>query len=153
LNEILGPEAGDAMADWMNRADESADDLRREIHGFRHEVRADFAELRQEMHAEFSRVRHEMTEGLAAVRTEVTEGLASVRTEMTDGLTIARRETAEVREEMRVGFARVDARFAEADKTAAQRHAEFLRWMVGFWLLSLVTLVGSVVALARILAP
>jgi hypothetical protein len=86
-------------------------------------MRADFAELRQEMHAEFARVRQEMSEGLG----------------------IARRETSEVRQEVRVGLANLE-------KTMAQRHSEFLRWMVGFWLLSLVTLVGSVVALARILA-
>jgi hypothetical protein len=145
LNEILGTDAGDAMADWMNRADESAGELRREIDGFRQEVRADFAELRQEMHAEFARVRQEMTEGLGSVRSQMAEGLGSVRSEMTEGLAVASRETAEVREEVRVGLANLE-------KTMAQRHAEFLRWMVGFWLLSLVTLVGSVVALARILA-
>lgn len=142
LNEILGSDAGDAMADWMNRADESAHELHGELHGFRQEVRADFAELRQEMHAEFARVRQEMNDGLSSVRQDMNDGLASVRRDLTDGLAIAHRETAEVR----IGLANLE-------KASAQRHAEFLRWMIGFWLLSLVTLIGSMVALARILAP
>jgi phosphoglycerate-specific signal transduction histidine kinase len=141
LNEILGPEATDAMTDWMNRSDENTADLRREIGEFRQEVRADFAEFRQEVHAEFARVRQEMTTEFAAIRQEMTTEFAAVRQEMTT-------DSAE----MRVGFSRIDARLAEADKAAAQRQTEFLRWTVGFWLVSLATLIGSIAAFASILA-
>ena len=112
LNEILGPEAADAMVDWMNQADGNIADLRRDMAEFRQEVRADFAELRQEVHAEFARVR----------------------------------------EEMRVGFAQIDSKFSAMDAAAAQRHADFMKWTVGFWLVSLATLIGSIAAFARILA-
>ena len=145
LNEMLGPEAADAMVDWMNQADGNIADLRRDMSEFRQEVRADFAELRQEVHAEFARFREEMTTGLSSVREEMTTGLGSVREEMTTGL-------GSVREEMRVGFARIDAKFSAADTAAAQRHADFLKWTVGFWLVSLATLIGSIAAFARILA-
>jgi hypothetical protein len=133
LNEILGPGAADAMVDWMNQADGNISDFRRELSEFRQETRADFAEVRQEVHAEFARLREEMTTGLSSVRADMTTGLSSTR------------------EEMRVGFARVDAQFAAMDTAAAKRHADFLKWMVAFWLVSLTTLVGSIAAFARML--
>ena len=93
LNEIIGAEATDAMAEWMNRADERFDELT-----------ADIAELRQEMNAKLS----------------------------------------DVRQEMHVGFAKAEA-------AAAQRHADFMKWTMGFWAASLVTYVGALVALANVL--
>src|SRR5216110_3404361 len=76
-----------------------------------------------------------------------------------------RADMAELRQEMRAGFAniearfadvdtkfaRVDAQFATAEAAAARRHEEFMRWTIGFWVLSLATLVGSVIAIARII--
>ena len=82
LNEIIGAEATDAMAEWMNRADEKFDELTADI--------------------------------------------------------------AELRHEMQVGFARAEA-------AAAQRHADFMKWTMGFWAASLVTYVGALVALAHVL--
>jgi hypothetical protein len=63
-----------------------------------------------------------------------------------------RRTFGEFRQEMRAGFTRIDAKFSAADTAAAQRHADFLKWTVGFWLVSLATLIGSIAAFARILA-
>src|SRR5438552_17623494 len=51
LHEAIGPEAADAMVDWMNQTDDRIDGLRQEVAEFRSEMRADFAELRQEMSA------------------------------------------------------------------------------------------------------
>lgn len=65
---------------------------------------------------------------------------------------------AELREEMRAGFANVDAKFATMDAkfaamdaAAGRRHADFMKWTLGFWVLSLATLVGAVATLARML--
>lgn len=58
---------------------------------------------------------------------------------------------AEFREEMRSGFAKVDARFAAAETAATQRHADFMKWTLGFWAVSLVTLVGAIATFARML--
>lgn len=111
LNESLGPEAGDAMVDWMNEAEETS-----------RELRADIAELRQEMNVRFAELRGEMNTRFA-----------------------------ESREEMRSGFAHVDAKFAAMDAASAKRHADFMKWTMGFWAVSLVTLVGAIATLSRIL--
>src|SRR2546423_5280712 len=113
LHEVLGNEAAEAMADWMNHADENSAETRRDIADFRQTVRADFAELRQEMNTKFADLREEMNT-----------------------------KFADVREEMRVGFARVEGRFAAAESAAAQRHADFMKWTMGFWAVSLLTYVG-----------
>jgi predicted nucleic acid-binding Zn-ribbon protein len=86
------------------------------------ELRADFAELRQEMNVRFAELRQEMNTRFA-----------------------------ETREEMRSGFAKIDARFAALDATIAERHADFMKWTLGFWAVSLVTLVGAIAALGRLL--
>jgi hypothetical protein len=93
LHDVIGVEATDAMAEWMNRTDEKSDELR-----------ADLAEVRQEMNSGF----------------------------------------ADVRQEMRVGFARLDAKL-EA------KFADFMKWTLGFWVASLITYVGAIVALANVL--
>ena len=100
LHDVIGAEATDAMAEWMNGTDEKLDELR-----------ADIAELRQEMDAKISNVNAKLVE---------------------------------TREELRVGFANVEA-------AAARRHADFMKWTMGFWAFSLVTYVGAVVALAMVL--
>ena len=100
LQETLGDEAADAMADWMGQVSGRNDELRADLADFRHEVGVKFADLR---------------------------------------------------EEMRVGLARVDARFAAAEAAVAQRHADMLKWMFGMWITSLVTIVATIVGLARAL--
>ena len=110
------------MVDWMNGAEETARELRADIAEVRQETRADIAELRQEMNVRFAELRGEMNTRFA-----------------------------ESREEMRSSFAHVDAKFAAMDAASAQRHADFMKWTLGFWAVSLVTLVGAIAALSRIL--
>jgi hypothetical protein len=55
-----------------------------------------------------------------------------------------RADFAELRQEMQVGFANVEA-------AAAKRHAEFMKWAMGFWVASLVTYIGALVALAQVI--
>jgi hypothetical protein len=89
LHDVIGAEATDAMADWMNRTDEKFDEL----------------------HADLAELRHEMN----------------------------------------VKFADVEARAAQRHADVMQRFADLAKWMLGFWVLSLVTYVGAVVALANVL--
>jgi hypothetical protein len=126
LNESLGVEAGDAMVDWMNGVEENT-----------RELRADIAELQHQTKVEFAQLRQDMNSGLAEARQDMNTGFATVRQDMNTGF-------AAVRQEMRVGFANVEA-------TAAKRHADFMKWTLGFWVLSLVTLVGAIVGLAQVL--
>jgi hypothetical protein len=51
---------------------------------------------------------------------------------------------AQLREEMRVGFAAVDAKIG-------QRNANLLKWMIGFWIGSFAGIVGTMLALARVI--
>ena len=62
------------------------------------------------------------------------------------------------RQEVAVGFAKVDVAFAKVESAAAQRHAELaqrhadlMKWMLTFWAASLVTYVGAIVALAKVI--
>ena len=58
---------------------------------------------------------------------------------------------AELHADMRTGFGNVDAKFAAAEAAAAKRHADFMKWTLGFWAVSLVTLVGALATLSRML--
>lgn len=86
------------------------------------ELRRELAEFRQTVRADFAELRQEMNA-----------------------------KFADVQQEMRVGFAQVDAKFAAAEAGAARRHADFMKWTLGFWAASLVTLVGAIAGFATIL--
>ena len=53
-------------------------------------------------------------------------------------------ELALFRQEMHVAFAKVES-------AAAQRQADLMKWMLTFWVASLVTYVGAIVALAKVI--
>jgi hypothetical protein len=125
FNDLLGSEAADAMAGWMNGIEENS-----------RQLRADIAELRQETAVHIAELRQDMNTRFEAINTRFSEQ----------------------REEMRVGFANVDAKFAvmdakfaTMDAAASKRHADFMRWTLGFWAVSLVTLVGAIATLSRML--
>ncbi len=46
---------------------------------------------------------------------------------------------------------RMEAKFAAAEAAAAQRHADFMKWTMGFWAASLITMVASIYAFARLI--
>lgn len=93
------------------------------------ELRRDMAEFRQTVRADFAELRQEMNGKFAELREEMNTKFADVH----------------------VGFARIDAKFAAMETAAAQRHADFMKWTLGFWAASLVTYVGAIVALAKLL--
>jgi hypothetical protein len=55
----------------------------------------------------------------------------------------ARADTAELRQEMRVGFAALEAKMGELK-------AEILKWAMGFWIGSLLAIVAALVTLSRV---
>jgi predicted nucleic acid-binding Zn-ribbon protein len=133
LQELLGDEASDHMADWMNQTESELGNLRHELAEFRQEMRADFAEIRQEMNVRFAEIRQEMNVTFAELRQEMNARFAAVDAEFAD-----------VRREMGVGF-------SAAEAAAAKRHADFMKWTLGFWAASLVTMVAAIAALAQVL--
>jgi hypothetical protein len=77
---------------------------------------------------------------IAELRQDMNVRFANLREEMASGFA-----------DVQVGFAKVDARFAAMDAAAAKRHADFMKWTLGFWAVSLVTLVGAIAGLAQVL--
>jgi hypothetical protein len=129
LHEVIGDEAAEAMVDWMNRTDENFDGIRREAAEFRQTVRADFAELRQEMNTKLADIREEMRVGFAKLDAKFEARFAGVDSK----------------------FASMDSKFAALEAAAEKRHADFMKWTMGFWAVSLITYVGAIVALAQVI--
>jgi hypothetical protein len=61
-------------------------------------------------------------------------------------------ETGFVRlaEEMRVGFAKVDVKFAQAEAKLERQSFEIMKWAFGFWIASLAMLLGAMAAFFRL---
>ncbi len=146
LQNSLGAEDADIMVDWMNQPDALHASTRLEMAERHHEGRGDIAALRQEMRSEFADVRAEMRAEFADVRAEMRAEFADVRGEM-------RSEFADIRTEIRVGFAdmtkTIDIGLARIETSFAKSHADFMKWTLGFWVISLATVVGAVIALSR----
>jgi U3 small nucleolar ribonucleoprotein component len=88
----------------------------------------------------FDEVQRELSEFRQPLRAD----FAEFRQEMNGKLSELREQMAEDRGETRAGFANVEA-------SAAKRHADFMKWTLGFWVASLLTYVGALVALAQVL--
>lgn len=67
LHEILGTEASQAMADWMNGIEGGQSELRADMAELRHAMDVQLAQLREEMRVGFSELRQEMRAGFAAI--------------------------------------------------------------------------------------
>jgi len=87
-----------------------------------------YDELRRETRAEFAALRQEMS----GLRQELHVGFAAVDVKL-----------AQLREEMRAGFATMEVKIA-------QRNAELMKWALGFWIASLLGVVGALAALIRV---
>ncbi|MBC7801294.1 MAG: DUF1640 domain-containing protein [Gemmatimonadaceae bacterium] len=121
----------DAMSDALHTAVGQAVASKVDVTDPKAEVaalRAEIAELRAEMRAEFAAVRAEMHAEIAAVRAEMHAEFAAVRAEM-------RSEFAAVRAEMHQG------------------RAEMKLWVISFGTGALVTFIGAVAALLRLMLP
>jgi len=97
----------------------------------------------------FSRKLHEV------IGNEAAEAMVDWMNQTDDKLDALRHELSEFRQTMRADFAELrqemNAKFAVMESAAERRHADFMKWTMGFWALSLVTYVGAVVALAKVL--
>lgn len=97
----------------------------------------------------FSRKLHEV------IGSEAAEAMVDWMNQTDDKLDALRRDVSEFRQTMRADFAELrqemNAKFAAMESAAERRHADFMKWTMGFWALSLVTYVGAVVALAKVL--
>lgn len=131
LHEILGNEAADAMADWMNQID-----------GTHSALRADIAELRHEMDVRFATLEARMDGRFASQDAKIT----ALTEEMRVGF-------ANMDAKISLGFANMDAKlsvgFANADAKLSQRNFELMKWAFGFWIGSLAMVSGAMALAAR----
>jgi hypothetical protein len=129
LHETLGEEAADAMVDWMHRVDTGRSELR-ELNEWNFErFEAKLDARAGELHGRIDTAVAELNGKVETCRVELS-GKIDTRIEG-------------VRREMQTGFARLE--------TAIERQkVDLTRWAIGFWLISLVALVGTLAALARL---
>ena len=123
LREMLGAEAADTMVEWLEGLEVHRDTFRRE-------VRTDIAEVRHEV---------------AALRQSVRQETAGLRRDMA----ALKEDAAVLRAEMRVGFAELRQEMAAAEARAERRTANLMKWMMGFWVTSLLAVVGAILAIAK----
>ena len=121
---------------WLDERDTQVDELRREM-------RAGFAAIDARMERRFGAIENRLTEmdskmaqGFAAMDTRMAQGLAGVDAKFTQAL-------AALDSKMAQGFASMDVKFS-------QRNAELMKWALGFWIASLLGVVGALAALTRV---
>jgi len=132
LREMLGNEAGESMVEWLDERDTHYDEVRRE-------TRAEFAAVRQEIRQEINVLREEMRAGFAAAETRVT----ALESKMTQAFAAAETRSTGLESKMAQGFAAMEVKIA-------QRNAELMKWALGFWIASLLGVVGALAALIRV---
>ena len=131
--EKLGDDVTNELVTWLNAVDAE----------FRNELREandrNWSQLRAEFDAQSARLTAEFRGGLAELRTEMRTGFADLRAEMGAGL-------ADLRAEMVTGLA--DGRTGLADLRAElrveihQESTKLIRWMFGFWVMTVLTIAG-----------
>ena len=91
----------------------------------------------------YDELRREMRAGFAAVDAKMEQRFAAVEARLN-----------EMDSKMAQGFAAVDAKmaqgFAAMDVKFSQRNAELMKWALGFWIASLLGVVGALAALTRV---
>ena len=135
LDEVLGSEAAEVMVDWMQRVDSGRNELRElnELNFARLESR--FAAIDTRFAAVDAR--------FAAVdaRFEALDKKLDAAIEVLNDRIGA--SATELRLEMQAGFARMETMMARNTLTLT-------RWALGAWLASLIAIVGTLVAVARL---
>lgn len=122
LYETFGDEAAGEMIDWMQRVDVQRAELRELNELTVSRLEARLGEVRSEIQAQLTDLRRDMETGFARQ----------------DGARI------ELEKKMETGFARLETRIE-------QRTVDIMKWSFVFWVGSVVTVVGAMVALARFL--
>jgi hypothetical protein len=123
LQHALGDVGADAMVDWMNQADAQDAAIRQGIGALRSDIKADTAEFRHRTETEFVTLRAEM-----------------------------RVQFAEIHTKFDAKFADINATLAIHEAASTKRHADFMKWTLGLWAVSLITMVAAIAGLARTLA-
>ena len=122
LYETLGEDAAQDMVTWMQRVDDKR------------------AELRELNEANFARFDARLGERSAELQGALARSEAQLD-ELRSGIDA---KISDLRREMETGFARLETRIE-------QRTADIMKWSFVFWVGSVATVVGALVALSRFL--
>jgi DNA anti-recombination protein RmuC len=118
--DVLGEDVANELVDWFNAVDLT--------------YRADLRELNE---LNFARFDAKLEQRLAELRAELRQEMAELRATL-------KQELAELRAEQKQELAELRA---EQKQELAQLRADLIRWMFGFWITTLMTLAGLMVAL------
>ena len=88
-------------------------------------------------------LRREMRAGFAAVDARIEQRFAAFEARLTEMDSKMTQRFAEMHTRIAQGFAAMDVKFA-------QRNAELMKWALGFWIASLLGVVGALAALTRV---
>ena len=88
-------------------------------------------------------LRREMRAGFAAVDARIEQRFAAFEARLTEMDSKMTQRLADMDTRIAQGFAAMDVKFA-------QRNAELMKWALGFWIASLLGVVGALAALTRV---
>ena len=91
----------------------------------------------------YDELRRDMRAGFAAVDARIEQRFAAVEARLTEMDSKMVQRFAEMDTRIAQGFAAMDVKFA-------QRNAELMKWALGFWIASLLGVVGALAALTRV---
>lgn len=122
--ERLGEQIANELVDWFNAVDAT--------------YRSDLHQLNEQ---NFARFDAKLDQRIAELRGELRSEIASLRGEL-------RSEIASLRGELRSDIGSLRGQ-VKGDMQALK--ADLIKWMLGFWTVSVLTTIGGIVALARLL--
>ncbi|MBA3259721.1 MAG: hypothetical protein H0T68_09680 [Gemmatimonadales bacterium] len=120
--DVLGEDVANELVDWFNAVDLTYRADLRELNEL------NFARFDAKLEQRLAELRAELRQELAELRVELKQDIADLRAEL-------KQDIAGSRSESRAGFQEV--------------RADLIRWMFGFWVTTLLTLAGLMVALHR----
>jgi DNA anti-recombination protein RmuC len=151
--DVLGEDVANELVDWFNAVDLTyrADlrelnelnfarfdaKLEQRLAELRAELREGLGELRAELREELAELRAEMREELAKLRAELKQEIAGLRAELNQEIPGLR---AELKQE-------IAGSRSESRSGLHELRAELIKWMFGFWITTILTLAGLMVAL------
>ena len=91
----------------------------------------------------YDELRRDMRAGFAAVDARIEQRFAAFEARLTEMDSKMVQRFAEMDTRIAQGFAAMDVKFA-------QRNAELMKWALGFWIASLLGVVGALAALTRV---
>jgi hypothetical protein len=121
--DVLGEDVANELVDWFNAVDLT--------------YRADLRELNE---LNFARFDAKLEQRLAELRAELRREIAELRAELKQEIAELRQEIAELRQEL------IGSR-GESRSGLHSLRADLIKWMFGFWVTTVLTLAGLIVAL------